>query len=155
MCVGRGSHISTLSHNIRDDGMSPSRLLKFNFSYLLKELQLTRYAAFFFSDIIDKNPEITNCPKEERKHSESLPFSMSLSLPSSKYRIKLWIFYKVNLSGFPWAHYFLILIPYGVLHKVNVLMNQVRVLLKCRLLFIGPGRGLRFFLCSSRLPDWY
>lgn len=30
-----------------------------------KELQLTRYAAWFFSDIIDKNPEIANCPKGE------------------------------------------------------------------------------------------
>lgn len=30
-----------------------------------KELQLTRYAAWFFSDITDKNPEIANCPKGE------------------------------------------------------------------------------------------
>lgn len=64
--------------------MAPSRLLNstfLTFSRMNKDLQLTRYVASFFSDIIDKTPEIINCPKGGGKHSESLLFSMSLSPP--------------------------------------------------------------------------
>lgn len=74
---------------IRDNSVSPSRLLKLNFSYLLKDkdrMQLTRYAEGFLSDMIDKTPEIANCSKGRRgkKHSGSLFFSVSLSSSPSK-----------------------------------------------------------------------
>lgn len=51
---------------IRDNSVTPSRLLILNFSYLLKDkdrMQLTRYAEGFFSDMIDEIPEIANCSK--------------------------------------------------------------------------------------------
>lgn len=82
---------------IRDNNMSPSKLL--NFSYLLKDkdrMQLTRYTDCFFSDTIDKIPEAANCSKGRRgkKCSGSLFFSVSLSSSPSKQKVKLWAFYK-------------------------------------------------------------
>lgn len=84
---------------IRDNNMSPSKLLKLNFSYLLKDkdrMQLTRYTDCFFSDTIDKIPETANCSKGRRgkKCSGSLFFSVSLSSSPSKQKVKLWAFYK-------------------------------------------------------------
>ena len=34
---GKKPHISTFTHNMGDDDMSPSRLLKFHLSYLVKD----------------------------------------------------------------------------------------------------------------------
>ena len=60
----------TYPHSLRrDNSASPSRPLKLNFSYRLKDkgrMQLTRYAEGFFSDMTDKIPEIANCSKGRR-----------------------------------------------------------------------------------------
>lgn len=118
--------------------MSPSRHLKsifLTFSEMNKELQLTRYVVSFLSAIIDKNPEIANCQKGE-KHSESPVFSLSLSPPPPNRRQKCGDSIKLPFCVSQELTISLFLFPTEFFSKLNIHMNHMSILLKCRFLFI-------------------